>query len=377
MKSNLRVVVLFGGDSNEREISLESGRNVCYKLTSAGYTVVPVFVNAQMAQFQITSALLIRNRTAEIAELVTESMKIGWSSLNQICDFVFIALHGGRGENGAVQGALEMLNIPYNGSGVLASALCMNKHRAAQFLKSEGFDTPTQKIVSRVEWQSDHESVITALKAGLTLPLITKPNNDGCSMLVSCANSWQDVASQLDTLFAQGKQEALIEERLMGMELTVGVIGNEKPFVLPPSHTVSTGDILSIEEKFLPGQGENRTPAPLSHESIRFVQETIGRAYGILGLAGYARIDCFYQKAQETHTNTERLVILEVNTLPGLTPSTCLFHQAAEVDMRPIDLLDAIIKYGLELHAYMQPKQRDVLVGEAKIETMALGQSRF
>jgi len=125
---------------------------------------------------------------------------------------------------------------------------------------------------------------------------------------------------------------------------------NEHPRALPPSQAVAAHGILSIQEKFLPGAGENQTPAPLPAHALQFVQEVIARAFKTMQCKGYARIDCFYQSAQQSATGKERVVILEFNTLPGMTPATCLFHQAAEIGMRPMDFIDAIIQLGFEEH---------------------------
>jgi D-alanine-D-alanine ligase len=100
----------------------------------------------------------------------------------------------------------------------------------------------------------------------------------------------------------------------------------------------------------LPGAGENQTPAPLPQEALIFVQETIARVFKTIGGKGYARIDCFYQRAQQSPTGKERLVILEINTLPGLTPATCIFHQAAEIGIKPMDFIDLIVQLGFEEH---------------------------
>src|SRR5690606_14716495 len=127
----------------------------------------------------------------------------------------------------------------------------------------------------------------------------------------------------------------LIEEFIVGMELTVGIVGNDNPYALPPSQTIATNGILTIEEKFLPGAGENQTPAPLCPQALTFIQNTVTDAYKTVGCKGYARIDCFYQTAEQSPTQQERVIILEINTLPGLTPATCLFHQAAEIELRP------------------------------------------
>jgi D-alanine-D-alanine ligase len=105
-----------------------------------------------------------------------------------------------------------------------------------------------------------------------------------------------------------------------------------------------------MQEKFLPGAGENQTPAPLTLEHLQLVQQQIERAYESLELRGYARIDCFFQSAAQSPTGSERVVMLEVNTLPALTPATCLFHQAAEIGMSPMQVIDTIVQLGLEEH---------------------------
>ena len=136
------------------------------------------------------------------------------------------------------------------------------------------------------------------------------------------------------------------------MELTVGVLGNDEPKALPPSQVVLSSEVLSIEEKFLPGAGENQTPAQLPPEAITYVQHVIESAYKPIGCKGYARIDCFYQDAKQSPTGKERLVIIEFNTLPGLTPATCFFHQTAEIGLKPMEVIDRIIQFGLQEHAH-------------------------
>lgn len=353
-QQKIRIAVLLGGDSNEREISLESGRNVCYKLSPHKYEVVPVFVNDNMELFKISQKLLIKNATRSIAQLVTPEMQIGWADLPSLCDFAFLGLHGGKGENGSVQGTLEMLDLAYNGPGVLASALCMDKFKTNNFLRTQGFAVPISTLVYKQEWQvlttNEKEAYLGKVltQANLTPPLIVKPHDDGCSMMVSKAKTLPDLSSILDTFFASDKQAAMLEELICGIELTVGVVGNDKPIAFPPSMAVAKGGILSIEEKFLPGAGENQTPAPLPANVLLLVQKTMADAFAVVGCVGYSRIDCFYQDATQSPTGKERVVILEFNTLPALTPSTCLFHQAAEVGIKPMDLIDKIVELGFE-----------------------------
>jgi len=346
-----RVAVLFGGDSNEREISLESGRNIVYKLSPHHYTVMPLFVTDTMELYHINQSLIVRNSTHEINSLRDRAEKIEWSALPTLVDFVFIGLHGGKGENGAVQGALEMLKLPYNGSGIIASALCMDKYKTNELLHSHNIPTPRNILISKSQWEQEAQQVITHITNSFGFPCIIKPPDDGCSVLVSRVSTTEEVVAALDALLSTGKLYALVEEFIQGMELTIGVIGNERPYALPPSQAVAAQGILSLVEKFLPGAGQNITPAPLPAEALLLAQETVVAAYKATGCSGYARIDCFYQDAKQSPTGKPRTVILEINTLPALTPATCLFHQAAEVGIKPMELIDTIVELGFEKHA--------------------------
>jgi D-alanine--D-alanine ligase len=353
----IRVAVLMGGASNEREISLESGRNITYKLSPHTYDALPIFIDTSMKLFNIPQSLLVRSSTEEIASLVTPAMQVRWQDLPAMADFVFIALHGGHGENGAVQGTLEMLGLPYNGSSVLTSALCMDKYKTTEFLKHQGFDVPQGYLVSREQWQADKEKSMHTICESFTFPFIVKPHNDGCSVMVAKVCNKQELLCALEDIFNNSQASALVEELITGMELTVGVIGNDNPHALSPSQAVALDGILSITEKFLPGAGENQTPAPLPEQTLRFVRKIMEEVFVAVQCRGYARIDCFYQSAEQSPTGCERVIILEINTLPGMTPATCIFHQAAEEGMRPMEFIDKIIQLGLQEHG------KDALLG--------------
>jgi len=343
-----KIVVLLGGRTNEKEISLESGRNIVYKLSPQKYEAIPVFVSSNMELYKINNRQLVRNSTKEIEELLEEKDKLRWHDLPNIADFVFIALHGGEGENGSIQGTLEMLGLPYNGSSVLASALCADKYKTNQFLASKGFTVPKSILLSKKDYKKKTKN--------LRFPFILKPHDDGCSMMVEKINNEKELTKKLDLFFKSEKKYAMLEEIVQGMELTVGVIGNETPKALPPSQTVAMEGILSTEEKFLPGTGENQTPAPLPKSALAFVQEKMEQAYKILGCSGYVRIDCFYQGPDlDSKWKNHNVIFLEINTLPGMTPATCIFHQAAEIGIKPMDFIDMIITLGLEKNNRMYP----------------------
>ena len=375
-QKKIKVAVLFGGASNEKEISLESGRNVCYKLSPEKYDVIPVFVDSNMQLYHIPQKLLVCPSTKEITSRLLEAKLVPWSSLKSIADFVFLTLHGGQGENGVVQGTLEMLEIPYNGPSIFASSLCMDKFKTGQFLKAKGFDVPQAMLLSKKDFEQillcsiqpsplamantvvvgdpeikKESSPLDQFIQQIKFPCIVKPHDDGCSVMVASPKNKTELFQALQEIFKQ-KDFALIEERLIGMELTVGVVGNQNPRALAPSEAIAQGGVLSIEEKFLPGAGENQTPARLPKEDILLVQRVVRDAYVAIGCIGYSRVDCFFQNDLQSPTGKKRVVILEFNTLPGLTPATCLFHQAAEEGLRPMELLDEIIELGFQAHRH-------------------------
>lgn len=350
-----RVVVLMGGDSNEREVSFDSGRNVSYKISRQHYEVIPVFVTEDMDLYHMPPNVLIKNSTRDVMRKLTPELKISWDQLPKIADFVYLGLHGGKGECGEVQGALELLGLPYNGSGPLTSALCMDKYKTAHFLRALGFDVPQSRLIGKEPWNNALTAGIldqfcAAQIEGMDFPLIVKPHDDGCSVMVSKVHDNAELMNAINGVLATSKEHALVEEFVQGMELTVGVMGNDQPRALPPSKAVAAASILSMEEKFLPGAGENITPAPLPSAALQRVQRTMEAVYAALDCKGYVRIDCFYQDATTSPTGNERVVILEINTLPALTPATCLFHQLAEVGIRPMEFFDQVITMGLELH---------------------------
>ncbi|NDD53516.1 hypothetical protein EBZ39_06520 [bacterium] len=162
----------------------------------------------------------------------------------------------------------------------------------------------------------------------------------------------------------------MLEEMILGVELTVGILGNENPQALPPSLAVAKKGILTQEEKFLPGEGENQTPAPLPSTVLALVQQTVRDAFVAIGCVGYSRIDCFYQSAEVSPTGKERVVLLEFNTVPALTPATCIFHQAAEIGISPMEFIDAIVKLGLEHH-------QKIIVTPASCSTTTVDETVF
>ncbi|HPC74500.1 MAG TPA: D-alanine--D-alanine ligase [Syntrophales bacterium] len=343
-QEKIRVGVMLAGVSSEREVSLESGRNIFSKMDRKKYEPAAVFMDSRSAFWEIPIKLLMRNSTRDIeVDLSEEATQVPYEDLRKRYDFIYLGLHGKYGEDGCVQGLLELLNIPYTGSGVLASALGMDKYTARKVLAMSGIDVPKTIPVEKTAWENGSAGIIESIGRELGYPVVTKPTREGCSTAVKKVVSAEGIPGALDAAF-EWDNTVIVEEFLSGIEVTCGVVGNDDPTALTPSETIPTQEILSLEDKFLYGQGENKTPARVSEDLLKKIQETAVAAYRALGLKVYSRIDMFIRK-------DGRIAVLEPNSLPGMTPSTVLFHQAAASGMTQTDLISRVIELSLEAHA--------------------------
>jgi D-alanine--D-alanine ligase len=341
----LKVGIIMGGMSSEKEVSLESGRNIYSKISHKKYDPISVFMDSQANFWEIPARLLMRNSTMDVeVDLEQEAAHIPYEELKRRVDFVYLCLHGKYGEDGCVQGLLELLRIPYTGSGVLGSALGADKYTSRNILRMNGIDVPETIQVIREQWDNmEKNGTLERIEEDIGFPCVVKPVREGCSTAVRKVASKEGIFDALSVAF-EWDNSALIEEFIDGTEVTCGVIGNDEPAAMTPSETIPTGDILSLEDKFLYGQGENKTPARVPDETLKKIQGVAVRTFRALGLKVYARIDMFVRQ-------NGSVAVLESNTLPGMTPSTVLFHQAAASGIDQSALIDQIIQLSMEVHA--------------------------
>jgi D-alanine-D-alanine ligase len=328
--------IFFGGRSSEREISLESGRHVYNNLDTSRYKRIPIFVDGQGYLWKIPEVLLWMNKTEDIVDNLSAAEQISFGKLPKLIDFAFLTLHGKYGED-CFPGLLRVLDIPNNSGGVLGGALSMDKFMQRKVLRASGLVVPDHFAIHYKQPLTDCEVRIQEIG----FPLIVKPSREGCSLAITKVASRTDLEVALEEAFEYDNL-VLLEEYLVGKEITTTVLGNENPYALLPTETPSKGSFLTVEEKFLPGDAKMITPPDLPQEVIETIQEQCVRAYKALDIKVFARIDGFW-------TEDERFVILEPNTIPGMTPSTCVFHQAAEEGMSPGDFFDKIIELGFSL----------------------------
>ena len=308
--------------------------------------------------------------------------RISFAELAQLADEVFIALHGRPGEDGALQVELEKLGLPYNGSGVASSSVTINKFVTNQRLREAGLRVAEHRMATKPEWQADAENFYRALETQFPYPFIAKPADDGCSSAVKKIKTRAELAAFSQLIFRADEdlltgpaevlslgfkeefpqKEAFLVETLIGrdgaaqfLEITGGLLtsydedGQLDIEVFEASEALATGEVLSLEEKFLAGEGQNITPArydadPAERQRIsNEVKAVLARVAEVLNIQGYARIDAFVRVRYEGEVE---VIIIEVNSLPGMTPATCIFHQTALAGYTPYEFIDRILEFG-------------------------------
>lgn len=300
-----RVAVLYGGKSAEREVSLKSGKAVIEALTSAGVDVVAIDVGDDL-----------------LARLQREKI-----------DRAFIILHGRGGEDGSMQGLLECLGIPYTGSGILASALAMDKLRTKQVWQSLGIPTPRHAVLA-----SEQDCV--AASAELGFPLIVKPAHEGSSIGMAKVNSEQElVAAWKDA--AKYDSQVLVEQWIHGPEFTIAVLRGQ---VLPPIALGTPHVFYDYDAKYIANDTQYRIPCGLDSAKEQELIDLTARACGAVGIEGWGRLDVMQDEQG-------RFWLLEVNTAPGMTDHSLvpMAARAAGLDFQQLVLAilaDSVAKRG-------------------------------
>jgi D-alanine-D-alanine ligase len=305
------IALLYGGISSERDVSLKSGQQVFQSLDKNKYDV------------------LRYDTQTDLPRLVAEAGRI---------DAALIILHGPFGEDGTVQGLLELLDIPYQGAGVLGSALSMNKMAAKQIYTQSGIPVPPAEAVRRGEAVNAAQ-----LASRLGLPIVVKPVTGGSSIGMTIVRSAEKLAEALDKAFEQDAM-AMVEAYIQGIEITGSVLGNEELQALPLIEIIPGGghEFFDYKAKYTAGLTQEICPARIDPELTSKAQSYACMAHKALFCSGYSRTDMIVRGRD--------IYILETNTIPGMTP-TSLFPQAAQQAGIPFDrLLDRLIELGIQAH---------------------------
>jgi len=351
----IRVGVLAGGASAERQISLASGLQIAEQLPKDRYEVVMMDPLALMAHNPALSdeqraiaarlasgaaaAEALPDRDRELPAQMQDSMHRGSSALasassaltGEGIDVAFIALHGPWGEDGKIQAVLETFGIPYTGSGVLASALAMDKAMAKTVLAANGIDVPRGVLVSS---PADRPSIAP--------PSIVKPVENGSSVGVSMVDDAKDYPAAI-TEALRYERRALVEERLFGTELTVGVIGPDHDLqALPVIEIVPKRAFFDYRAKYDSGLSDEICPARVPDAVANRAQDIALRAHRALGCTAISRTDLIWSPAQG-----DRMVVLEVNTMPGMTANSLVPKAARVAGISFPELVERLVGWAL------------------------------
>lgn len=294
----LKIAVLYGGVSSEREVSLRTGSAVLTALTRCGYNAVGIDADRDL-----------------IGKIVAAGAEV-----------VFIALHGRHGEDGTVQGLLEILGLPYTGSGVLASSMAMDKVTTKRLFLQQGIPTPDFCVYQ----QGDNIDSFTAQIKHW--PVIAKPVHEGSTIGVTIAHNAEELAAGLQAGLAYDRT-ILVEEFIQGDEATVSVLNG---VALPVIQVVPKSGFYDFSSKYTAGQTEYLLPAPFSQEIYAELQESAVAAVAILDCLGAARADFMIKNG--------KIYCLEVNTIPGMTETSLLPKAAAQAGIDFDELVQRILE---------------------------------
>ncbi len=348
----MKIVVLAGGNSTERDVSLISGMGVYHALKSRGHQVVLLDVYLGVSDEEAQDAFesdrdwsagikAISAMNPDLEEI--KAMKNGdknffGKNVIELCkqaDIAFMALHGANGEDGRIQATFDLLGIPYTGTDYLSSAICMDKSVTKEFFKARGVSTP--KSVLLVDNGKDVPAQIDSAIEKIGFPCVVKACNGGSSVGVYIVETEEEMRKAVYAAFYYDKK-VLVEEFIKGRELTCGVIERK---ALPVVEIAPVDGFYDYKNKYQAGSTVETCPAQIGEENTRRVQKLAEKAYRALGLRTYARIDIILKDSGEAYC-------LEANTLPGMTPTSLLPQEAREIGMSYEDLCEYIIRISLE-----------------------------
>ncbi len=341
----LRVGIILGGMSSEKEVSLNSGRNVYDNLDGEKYEGIPIFMDSDGRLWIIPWQLVSQNTTTDISEhLERDARRISYEHLKDEIDFAFISLHGKYGDDGCIQGLLEILRIPYTGPGVLASALGMDKGAQQKILREAGINVPESMLFGEDEWLKDKTRVREKIAEAFDIPFVVKPVREGSSIGVTIVRNVDMLEDGMAGAF-KWDRDVLVEEYLEGVEFSCIVLESENgPGILGVTEIHPQSDFYSYEDKYMPGRCSKFTPPKnIPADVIDRIKADVIKAFETLGFRSYGRIDGFVLE-------DGRVLITDPNSSSGMAPSSFFFEQAAEAGMLPPMVISELIEASIRVH---------------------------
>ena len=337
----MKIVVLAGGTSTERDVSIVSGTGICNGLRAKGHQaiLVDVFCGAETVdwadpfprEYDVEAAsAYIKSFNPHIEQLKKMRKDFFGPNVLELCkkaDFVFLGLHGANGEDGRIQAAFDLMGIKYTGTGYLSSAMAMDKGVTKWMFQMKGVPVPGGVTMERHTRKED------LAELGLAFPVVVKTCCGGSSIGVYIVKDQEEYMKALDAAFVY-EEEVVVEEFIQGTEYTVAVVDGK---AYPVVQIVPCQGFYDYENKYKPGAVKETCPAPISSELTRRLQDYAVQGYRALGLESYARLDFIV-------TDDEKIYCLEANTLPGMTPTSLIPQEAAVLGMDYPTLCEELIR---------------------------------
>jgi D-alanine-D-alanine ligase len=370
----IKVGLIFGGKSGEHEVSFCSASSIIKAIDKEKYIVVPIgitkegrWISPQDSEVALRSGriegrntvILLNDPSGSALVRIDNNQRLDKSSALEKLDVIFPVLHGPHGEDGTVQGLLELANIPYVGAGVAASAISMDKDLMKIIFQQKGLPILKWLTIKRKEWHKGKEEILSLIQGGFKYPLFVKPTNLGSSVGITKVHKKEELEKAID-LAASYDRKILIEEGLEEVkEIECSVLGNDEPRASVVGEVKPAGEFYDYDSKYIDEKTQLIIPADLPDGVSRKVQEIALCAFKAVDAAGMARVDFFVSKKEN------KIYLSEINTIPGFT-SVSMYPRLWEASGIPYpELIDRLIQLALERH--QDKNQNKISYDETKL----------
>lgn len=365
----IRVGVLFGGQSGEHEVSLASAKGIMSAMNREKYEVVPIGISksgqwltgGNIHQQLVDAAAghpVLEDLEKQTVNSAENTLTLSISETGSL-DVVFPVLHGTFGEDGTVQGFLELADVPYVGAGVTGSAVGMDKAICKDIFRAHGLPIVIHRVFLRRKWQADPQSVIDECKSAIGYPMFVKPANLGSSVGIHKANNREELQAGLQDA-ATYDRKLVVEQGLDAREIEVSVLGNDEPVASVPGEIIPSREFYSYAAKYIDDSSDLLIPAPLGPEYVELIQNLAIESFVALDCCGLARCDFLLEKS------TGEVFVNELNTMPGFTPISMYPKLWEASGLSYSQLIDRLIELAIE--RYKDKKQSSTTFNVATAE---------
>ena len=370
----IRVGIIFGGRSGEHEVSFCSASSIIKAINKDKYAVVPIgitkegrWISPQDSELALQSGkiegkntvILLNDSFSKSLVCIDNNQKLDKSSALEKLDVIFPVLHGPYGEDGTVQGLLELANISYVGAGVAASAISMDKDFMRMVFQQKGLPILKWMTIKRKEWQENKEKILSLVQNGFEYPLFVKPANLGSSVGITKVHKKEELEKAID-LASSYDRKILIERGLEEVrEIECGVLGNDEPRASVVGEVKPAGEFYDYDSKYTEEGTQLIIPADLPDRVSQEIQRIALSAFKAVDAAGMARVDFFVSKKEN------KIYLNEINTIPGFTSSSMYPRLWEASGISYPELIDRLIQLALERH--QDKKQNKISYDESKL----------